>query len=569
MSAIFIAIFHILCFFSLSLVLVKVLIRKKFLPAELVYISCIAVISLLYYGLFFVFVFSVRLGNVTNIVLHIAGLGSLIFYIFRFTKTKKAVLNKLLVVPAVLTLLFFCFYTTAFSGCRTSNHTETNMDNQNFCYIKDLPTDNSLAYKFSRNMHGNQPRKTADDWSVVDRPPIQVGSALSVAQFNNDPNESYDTYLYVSILLQLSWIGALFGLLVLTGLDMRKIMVILLLVGTSGFIFINSVFVWPKLYAASLVLLGLSMLFSASKAKRDRFLPVAILALTTSLLVHSGVVFTIVGALPVIFFDVFRPANRSELKKVLKYGLVGALVSCILLTPWLVYKNSFGNADRLVKWHFAGVISAQDTRSTVNTIEDSYHKLSLDSWLRNKYSNTMQLITPTSPGAKGVYESSPGYLARWLRINQFYITIVAVGIFNIGWLTLLSHKVRSGLTAFDKRVLLTTLFTYLTFVLLMFIPGSTVLHQGSYAAVLLLYAVLGTFISRLSIKLLLSLLAIQLITFIYSWVLVGDFRKQVSSLAIIMDIGLLLIVIVYAYSIGPLIQHSAQSSKIKRQHKSS
>ena len=116
----------------------------------------------------------------------------------------------------------------------------------------------------------------------------------------------------------------------------------------------------------------------------------------------------------------------------------------------------------------------------------------------------------------GAVKQSLGHFAAWYQQNDFYIMMFAFGFFNLGWLTLLGRKSRAQVSGLEKRLLAAVAIGVIVWVLVMFLPYSTVIHQGSYATMLLLFSLLAAWLARS--KFLLPVFILQLLVFSVFWV---------------------------------------------------
>lgn len=271
----------------------------------------------------------------------------------------------------------------------------------------------------------------------------------------------------------------------------------------------NSVFVWPKFLAASLVVAGM-MPFIGKPLKKEslRYVPVAAVLVALGLLSHTGVLFTVAPFGLLLLYKLY-PLWKS---KKLSFAplLIAAILGVAVLLPWQLYKGSITTSDRLVKYHFAGVSAYEDTRGTLETIIDEYRELTIAEWANNKLKNAETLITGNvcSISLHPSLEKCSGW-----KMLSFFSTLFALELFAFGVVLLMYNGVRRRLDAFDKDVMLLTLGMLLFWVLVMFEPGSTIVHQGSYATMLLLFVLVAKHLAAYP-RLLIALIVMQLVIFI-------------------------------------------------------
>jgi hypothetical protein len=164
------------------------------------------------------------------------------------------------------------------------------------------------------------------------------------------------------------------------------------------------------------------------------------------------------------------------------------VVAALLAAPWLAYQTWYDPpANRLLKWHLAGVVPI-DPRSTSETLATAYRDTPGETLRQNKLNNAHVLFFGSFASVFDVF-TTPN---RARRVDEFFYVFRSLGILNLAWIVvpiawLIPRFRPSHGIALYGALALWTLFTLLAWVLLMFGPGTTLLHQGSYAAMLSLY----------------------------------------------------------------------------------
>ncbi len=360
-----------------------------------------------------------------------------------------------------------------------------------------LPTDNTIPYLFAEGVvNGHVKRPLLANWLSSDRPPLQTGMYLSQRRYlvRELP------YTVMSVVAQSLWILSLWLLLRAFRIRRHAISLILLVCLCNGFIFLNTFYTWPKLLAASYVLGFAALLLSPefSSAARGRW-PVGVLAgalLAFAMLSHGGSMFAIAAIL------VARLLLRRSLDVKLFSFLLGS--AFLLYLPWMLYQKFYEPpGDRLLKYHLAGV-EEPDPRTFGQVAAAEYGKLTVRDWATNRFENLMAIVDHQGeywrdvgallsglahPGSR----SGPGIakLAAEMRaMNFFYLSpcmgpllsgLVALGIGSL-------RRIGSVEWKTALRLWLVIAGTIVVWCLLMFRPGSTILHQGTYALVLLFAA---------------------------------------------------------------------------------
>lgn len=516
---------YTLAFLSLGLWL-SLRAQKKFpFPNEFLYISSIAVSLGIYYFVFYLFLLSPRFGGVITKILLLVSFGALIDLI---VKSKKSggilpLVLKFFIPPLLITSIFLVAYSALFYSC-VPRHPELagyqEIDNRTFCYTEKLPSDNSLGFIFSQNILKNEDEKQFIDWNMADRPPLQIAATLPLlsVQEHSPQYTKYFSYHIFSVFLQLSWIGAFWGMFMLLKAKTKYIIWLLVGFGSTGFFFLNSVFVWPKLLAASLVFTGIVIFLGKKKGKINfEYLPFSALVIALGLLSHTAVIFTILPFGLLLGYRMFRSKKINY-----KYLAAACATGLLLLLPWYYYKGNTTSSDRLLKWHFAGVISAEDKRGTAQTIKDEYSKISFSQWSESKKENVVALIDGSYSGEANCAINKEGILNKcvfleWRNLT-FFSTFFAFEVFVVGFIFVAYQFFKKRADQIDKDILLITGGSFVVWVLVMFLPGSTIVHQGSYATMMLIFLLLAKSMLRLKTPVVATLASLQILVFYIVWV---------------------------------------------------
>ena len=382
-----------------------------------------------------------------------------------------------------------------------------------------LPPDNVIPFVFAQDVHSGSIRKPLfGDWSLSDRPPLQAGVTLAQQAYSTQPQEL--SYTVLSVVLQSTWILGLWLFLSAQRVEPRAIVLVLLACLFTGFTFVNTFFVWPKLLSAAFALGFLALFLTDRLRERSgqaRFLSViagALLAL--AMLSHGGSAFAFLGAL----------ATVISLKKRFAPGNIVCLVlsSALIYLPWFLYQKFVDPpGDRLLKWHLAGVVSV-DHRSFAKALRDAYGGLTFHQILANKLSNAQMVIGSTANYWQGLADLLKSLVSRRsidlaligdaaynLRGTMFFFFIPFLGFLALGPIALL-FSLRKNLRSQTMKAAATCwVFVVLTlaiFCLLMFGPDSTVIHQGAYIVELL--AMSGSVLALWAISPLLAILIASL-----------------------------------------------------------
>jgi hypothetical protein len=213
-------------------------------------------------------------------------------------------------------------------------------------------------------------------------------------------------------------------------------------------------------------------------------------------LAHGGSIFGIVG----LFVIVVCLKKRIEYKELCAF-LVAALT---LYLPWVLYQRLYDPpGDRLLKWHLAGVTQL-DSRSFSRTFFDAYREAGFGQVLSYKLTNLKTFADHELDYWKNLSLLSWQFMKQGFRSSNllreqaadlrrilFFYMGPNLGPLIFGPLLLLI-KTKKDLSSPERSASVVffcyVAFTLLIWCLLMFTPGSTVIHTGTYAVVLVAYS---------------------------------------------------------------------------------
>lgn len=452
-------------------------------------------------------------------------LGSAALFAWLVTAARDARANRTMLldvktwIPAAIMLVLTLAYLCVLSAREVSI-------NDRFTW--QLPPDNVMPSMLAERLELPPPSRPRGflfaDWLTSDRPPLQAGLVLAARPFDISWIDS--TYQIVGTLCQMGWAPVLIALTSLMGLSRRHITFALVGSACSGFFLLHSLYAWPKLLAAWLFLLGLALMcWTPSKARRvavTKWLLIGA-ALGLSLLSHGGTAFSLI-ALPVLAVSL-RVWRGGQL---LVARMTVMLMMCLLLGPWVLYQKLVDPpGNRLVKIHLAGDWSIDD-RSVMASIADAYAKLSpRDYWSGRAKNLEAQFVGTHAPSQS---------IADRLRVQQFYHHAAALDLLGLGLIALLwppgpsaSRGVSRPGCARELAPLSSVRHlagyaaaTVIVWVLLMFTPGSAVIHHGSYAATALLFLCGSVGLTRWPPTVAMTALGGQCAIFTWLWLVTRD-----------------------------------------------
>ena len=404
-----------------------------------------------------------------------------------------------LVVAACYTCLLFLFKNPFATGAEFANV-------RFFSQVR--PGDNQIPLIFAEKIYAQAPLEPfcCGDWRSSDRPPLQAGIFLLQRPLKAFGNVRLN-YQLLGTGLQCLWVCGVWVLLKTLRAPPPRIKQVLGFLVFSGFLFYNSVYVWPKLLAATFVLFTISILFEASISRRPvTWFEAGLAALNFALamLAHPGSVFS---APAIVLLLIATRHSVNPRKLVAGVGLI-----VIFVAPWLAYQKFYDPpGNRLLKMHLAGV-GQIDSRSTWQAIEDSYESLNLKTILTYKWANAKTLIGP-HPFLIGRSEEA--------RAAQREYVWNALGVLNAGWVALLLIAFRKNMSPalpHSSLLIIMAISNLLVWCLVLIGPAYTLTAHGSYADLLLLSIGLLGFLLILPRAALLSLFGLQILNFFTVWV---------------------------------------------------
>lgn len=472
-----------------------VAVHKGLHDAVLVGLIALVVLGISGYLAFWLWFISPHLGRVFSSCLPIASVLILLWTLKRLNAADRRTLRALR-IPTVLTgSAALLVVSTGFLFGGVDNPLETARTR----FSHRLQLDNEIPLLLAEGIrNGHVPKPLLRDWRSSDRPPLQTGIVLSQCAYLNRPRELQ--YTIISVILQSSWIFALWLFLTAFNLNPKLIALTLAVCLLSGFVFLNSFYVWPKLLAAAYMLAASTALLADRfhvAVNKTTFTPLLTGALAAlGVLAHGASVFAILG----LGLTILALKRQIALKSLL---IMAVALFCLYL-PWTLYQRLYDPpGDRLLKWHLAGV-EHPDPRPFLQVFTSAYGQLSFRQFLRNKSANLEAVADHQSEYWRYVFELLPelakhdpnnapliSQTTRTLRVLCFFFFVPNLGFLAFGPISLLvgirrryrSREWKAGAVAWLYVVLTATVWC-----ILMFIPGKTVIHQSAYVMVLLGFA---------------------------------------------------------------------------------
>lgn len=372
----------------------------------------------------------------------------------------------------------------------------------------DLPVDDVIPLMVADHLdRGNAHQIIEPDWHMQDRTPLQSGIVLLFRPLLADLERDYQV---LGTLIQLLWIPA--ALLLLSRLDLSRIHIslALALLVFSGFMCMNTLYVWPKLYGAALSAIGLALLLQPGENQAHR-LGLASAAFSLGILAHQS---AIIALLPIGL--IYRKRILSDLRS----AFFACLVAAVLLGPWVLFQNGADPpGNRLAKWHLAGQTQIDD-KSVGRAVVDNYKELSFAEGLELKFSNIKTLV--------GIGHVMPSRLPDRLRTNQFYFPLWSLGVAAFGLVALVVEAFRKRVPESVSKLGWSALIITALWCAIMFGPKATVSHQGPYLLPIIAI-IIGAWALSARQEIAVAFTGLQILLFSYAWVWdlpYGGFRHR-------------------------------------------
>jgi hypothetical protein len=444
------------------------------------------------YALFFVFVFSSDAGRIAALVAWSVSVG-LFALSWRDARVRQTLRQRDVWLPVLLTAVLTASYLASVLASDL-------IVNDRFRFP--LPGDNYMPRVMAEWLASGSyttrgaPKMLVGDWHMSDRPPLQA--SLVLAALPLQVGDFFSFYQFVATTCQMGWLAAVYALARTIALPRRYLQFTLAAAASSPFFFFNSVYTWPKLLGTWLFITALALVlqFLRDRKREEQglvqqdegderkgasawVLVMAGVAIALSLLSHGGVGFSVL-ALPLLAVY-WKPWRAVRVRPIVI--LVAGAVVPVLYAPWSVYQKVVDPpGNRLLKQHFAGV-DGIDARGTWEAIVDTYRALDAGTYVAGRWSNVRQQWF-------GTPDFAVDHWIDWVQWQQLMRHVPLIGFLCVGYIMLVWTPARADLpdaVLQDIRQLTWyALATAAIWIVVMIVPSSAMVHQGSYSMTLLL-----------------------------------------------------------------------------------
>jgi hypothetical protein len=383
---------------------------------------------------------------------------------------------------------------------------------QNRFFYFTLPVDNTIPRLFTDHLLTNQgTHALIGDWNGGDRPPLQAGFELvfsplvaagqavaalaggtavggaPIAVTGLGGTMPLGATFALDVLAQCLWVPAGYGLLRILGFRSWVSVGALVLASLIPTMLVNTLFTWPKMMSAALVLTSIAFLFATRRANSGATwtFVFAVVAAAFAVLAHGAAAFAIPALVIIGLYSLRGRGVRASFTPI----ALGATFGILLYLPWLAYQRFVDPpGDRLLKWHLAGVTTPTPD-SFADVLVAQYSALPLH-----------EAVTNRLEGLATIFGLDQGRLILplghvtdvGLRTADWTSTLFALGL--VALISIVAMLIWSGrrfrtLDSLDKQRLLligSMVLCIVVWWLVLFLPNATIVAQGSQSWMLVL-----------------------------------------------------------------------------------
>jgi hypothetical protein len=402
---------------------------------------------------------------------------SILFFIFIFFSTSKICIKgdqilftrSIKIIFPLITISSFIVFIGYYPQMNTEQNSSWQIAANRWL---NLPIDNWLPKIFGDQIFINElKRPMIGDWYSSDRPPLQTGMYLLFNPINPGNDLLYQiisTFAQATVLIPI-W-------LILNKINGKiNYRPFIFVFSFSSLFIVNSLFVWPKLLSASFVLIFLYYIhFCNSKNLRNFMIGTSA---SLAMLSHGGAIFALLAIS--ILWLIFNIKHRS--KEILKDYSFWLLLFLVIMLPWMYYgKYIDPQYSRLAKWHLLGLIPPSDI-SLINAFKITFNNLNFDDWVLGRMVNLstitngfifLDIYRTFGEYSNFVKHSLNSSFFKFFYSMWFFSPFIAIPMWFLWGAKWISSEV--------IFIILSSIVCMFIWLILMFIPGSSIIHQGSY-----------------------------------------------------------------------------------------
>lgn len=334
--------------------------------------------------------------------------------------------------------------------------------------------------------------------------------------------------------IQNSWVLPVWVLLRRIRLREKECVVALLLLAATPFIFFNTVYVWPKLLAATFCLIQF-ILLSSRVWERNRFsrqlFPIALSGFAAGLAVmaHGSAA---IAVLAIYIATIFR---RSRIRW-LRLAFSGA-VALVVIAPWLVWtKIAAPTTNPLPRYLLTADFGFSQPKPSgvLESAVRMYQAMPFSTWLQTKLTATKTLLglDLSFPRASLGRFEDPFLGFKSIRAYQFFFLVPSLGLLLIPLFWFLRIRRKEQASALPMRLVVGNLALAATLTLLLQFTAMMaphVVHHYPYFLPLSLHLLAVIAIMMCDTKILRALALANYLFFVLVWIILILVRTPVLS----------------------------------------
>jgi hypothetical protein len=348
-----------------------------------------------------------------------------------------------------------------------------------------LPNDNIIPKILAEQLkQGRILRPAYGDWLSSDRPPLQIGLYLGLVLQNGNFG-----YQIVASWLQATFLFGVWAVAAAANLPTRARRLVLLACCLLPTAIINTFYTWPKLISVCNLLMIFVLLFCCRPKENCERLTIGILLgglAAFAALEHGSAAFALIGIV-IVVLALWRWPGWTT-------GISAVATLIAVYPPWMAYQQLVDPpGNRLLKLHLAGVVPVGQ-RGFWQSLRDSYAALSWHDYVVGRFENFKALVGSwpfhLRDLADGILNPRLAVL-RAIRHDDFFYLLPSLHFFSLAVVVAIILCPFMGSAWREQRRIAGALFatgfcTAAVYAVLLFIPGSAVNHQGTYAAQVML-----------------------------------------------------------------------------------
>ena len=330
---------HVVVFLLIGYSAIPLLRKFVQIPDAMIPLATVAVFSVFAYTIFFVFLIGPIFGRLAVWLIYAGALAVLAIHFLQYrTRLWQVFGGRDALCVWGLVALATTFYLSIFYSYQTRMEYSSLAARRIVPWL--LPSDNALNLMAADLMiHGDDARTIAVEWQNSDRPPLQTGVEMLCAfrgRIGGNKGLAFAMPL-AAVLFQASWICGAWALLRQLGLNRLQSMRICLALIPTGFLYLNTLYVWPKLSAAAFSL-GVFALVLVRPTRSTGVMVLAAVFATLSMLSHPGGIFFLFPVALLALFPSYWPGWKAVAPAI--------ALAATIYTPWLWYQKFYDPPGR-------------------------------------------------------------------------------------------------------------------------------------------------------------------------------------------------------------------------------